>query len=245
MTEGTASPNRSIPWDDLDARARAGVPEHRRGWFQSMIRQGREAEEQGRETLAARCRDRIESELSSLAASSPGTSTLSSTPSTSSESVDRDASATAVTAFAALAARRGEALRGRVRELLDRHAEKLPPAEREELKAALAATENPSEGVSEAQVAGMRRRLVERLLRVSRYRRRAGLFSGWKSGASQTSGAADAPPEGPYNDYRALEETLRRVAATNPEWVAEFLDVYGEMRETERKYEAARGKKNS
>jgi hypothetical protein len=209
-------------WDTLEARARAGVPEHRRGWFQSMIRQGREAEIAGRETLAARCRERIEAELSALTTASSAAATS-------------EAPATAATAFAALAARREEVLRGRVRDLLDRHAEKLPAAEREELRAAL----RDADGLGEAQVAGMRRRLVERLLRAARYRRRAGLFSGWKS----TRTEAEARPEGPYNDYRALEETLRRVAASNPEWVAEFLDVYGDMRETERKYGEARGKR--
>ena len=235
MTEVPASPNRVIPWDDLEARARAGVPEHRRGWFQSMIRQGREAEGQGRGTLAERCRERIESELASLT----------SVAAASSQGEPGAASSVAVTAFASLATRRGEALRGSVRELLDRHAQKLPAAEREELRAALQATEADPEGAGEAQVAGMRRRLVERLLRVSRYRRRAASFGGWKAASPATSstGAADILPEGPYNDYRALEETLRRVAAANPEWVAEFLDVYGEMRDVERKYGEARGKR--
>jgi hypothetical protein len=216
-------------WDTLEARSRAGVPEHRRGWFQSMIRQGREAEGQGRETLAARCRERIEAELSALAPSS-----LASTPTET---------PAAATAFAALAARRGEALRGSVRDLLDRHAEKLPAAEREELRASLRELERgDADGLGGAQAAGMRRRLVERLLRAARYRRRAGLFAGWKANP-RTEG--EARPEGPYNDYRALEETLRRVAASNPEWVAEFLDVYGAMRETERQYGEARGKKGA
>jgi hypothetical protein len=135
-----------------------------------------------------------------------------------------------------------------VRDLLDRHAEKLPAAEREELRAALQVAENAEGAAGEAQVAGLRRRLVDRLLRAARYRRRAGLFAGWKAAPSSASRGEDsgdgaARPEGPYNDYRALEETLRRVAASSPEWVAEFLDVYGEMRETERKYGEARGRR--
>ncbi len=213
----TAAPD----WEGLEARARAGVPEHRRGWFQSMIRQGREAGEQGRDLLAARCRERVEAELAALALS-PSAPTSSASP-----------SGDKVAAFAALALRREGALREGILALLDRHADRLPAAERDAVREAL-------QGAGEAQLGGMRRRLVERLLRAARYRRRAGLFRGWK--ASPRAGE-DARPEGPYNDYRALEETLRRVAAANPEWVAEFLDIYAEMRETERKYGEGRGRR--
>jgi hypothetical protein len=214
-------------WDNLEARARAGVPEHRRGWFQSMIRQGREAEGQGREALAARCRERIEAELSALASvrSAPEASSAVST------APDK------VAAFAALALRREGAVREGILALLDRHADRLPVAERDAVREAL-------RDAGDAHLGGMRRRLVDRLLRAARYRRRAGLFAGWKpSPRGADAAGGEARPEGPYNDYRALEETLRRVAASNPEWVAEFLDVYGEMRGTERKYGEARGKK--
>lgn len=227
----TSAADREAPWDELEARARAGVPEHRRGWFQSMIRQGREAEAQGRETLAARCRARVEAELSSRV---PGAE----------EAPASSAAPEAVTAFAALAARREEVLRDRVRDLLDRHAEKLPAAEREELREALRSAEGAEGAGGAARAAGLRRRLVDRLLRAARYRRRADLFAGWKpTPRGADAGDGNERPEGPYNDYRALEETLRRVAASNPEWVAEFLDVYGEMRKTEQRYGEARGRK--
>ncbi len=203
-------------WDALEARARAGVPEHRLGWFQSMIRQGREAEQQGRAVLAARCRERVEAELSVFAA----------VPSASDSPAAPAASGTPA-AFAALAARREGALRAGILALLDRHADRLSVAERDAVREAL-------RDAGEAQLGALRRRLVERLLRAARYRRRAALFRGWK--AATPRGEDGNLPEGPYNDYRTLEETLRRVASAHPEWVAEFFDIYAEMRETERKY---------
>jgi hypothetical protein len=117
--------------------------------------------------------------------------------------------------LADLAARRGVAARARLAELLARHGDRLSAAER---------------------IAELRRRLVDRLLRASRYRKQGGRLAGW---AARKPAAPGTMPTGPYNDYRTLEETLRRIAAARPDgaaWAAEFFDVYAGMSAVRRVY---------
>jgi hypothetical protein len=240
-----------IDWDALNARLVAAasgssataLPSYRRIWFQSLIRQGREAEGAGRTVLAKHCFARLEQEFKTLgvpqaaeaarggeipaastadvpvslrhdaarAAGSPsGSSTTSSSPHSP---------------LKALAARRVLAAHARLKELLDRHDFRLPPDEAAVFRQALdASVESVSGGVT---ISDLRRRLVDRLMRAARYRRQAARLATWKP-------APPAAVSGPYNDYRALEDLLHRIAAANPhaaEWAAEFFDIYADMRD--------------
>jgi hypothetical protein len=209
-------------WDALLARvsaegddpALAGLPDYRRAWFFSLIRQGREADAAGRAALAAHCRARAESELAALvsAASSAGA-----------PAPDADVPGKAgASPLADLAARRGNASRARALEMLNRHGGSLTAAERTDFYAVLEGA------VSDAAVSELRSRLVDRLLRAGRYRRQGARLAGWA--AAKPAASPEDRPAGPYNDYAALEESLRRIAAIHPAWAAEFLDVYAGMR---------------
>lgn len=128
----------------------------------------------------------------------------------------------------ALAMRRDAAARARLRELLARHAARLSPDEVAGFLQALEATgTGAAPGVSSgAAVAGLRRRLLDRLMRAARYRRQASRLAAWNP----------APPTGvagPYNGYRALEDLLHRVTRAHPlaaAWAAEYFDIYAEMK---------------
>src|SRR5690606_132593 len=222
-------------WDALEARLAAALSEHpgrsgpalpsyRRPWFASLIRQGREAESAGRALLAAHCHARLEREFAQFGVASPpepaagGTSTAPRPPSP----------------LAALALRRDAAAPARLRELLDRHAAHLSPdevagfAQALEVETGAAATPSASSGT----VSRLRRRLLDRLMRAARYRRQAARLAVWNP----------VPPSGgtgPYNDYRALEEMLHRIARANPSaaaWAAEFFDIYADMKAVQDAY---------
>jgi hypothetical protein len=201
----------SLDWDALETRVSStSIPGYRRAWFVSLIRQGREAEVAGRSQLASHCLERVEKELrnysvevSAAAAPSPSTSPTSASP------------------LAELAARRGTATRARYLEMLQRHEARLSPTERETYRAAL-------EGADAAPVSDLRRRLVDRLLRSSRYQRQGERLAAWAR--FRPAAAAEVRPAGPYNDFQAVDEMVRRLAGQQPEWTAEFLDVYAGMR---------------
>jgi hypothetical protein len=205
------TPSSSLDWNALEARvSSASIPAYRRAWFVSLIRQGREAEGAGRAQLASHCLERVEKELrnypvgeAAQAVVPSGVSPISSSP------------------LADLAARRGTATRARYLEMLQRHEARLSPAERETYRAAL-------EGADAAPVSDLRRRLVDRLLRSARYQRQGGSLAAWAR--HRPTAAVEARPAGPYNDYQAVEEMVRRLAGQQPEWTAEFLDVYSGMR---------------
>ncbi len=129
-----------------------------------------------------------------------------------------------------------EASRRRLDALLERHGAALAPAERE-VYASVAAVPDGTTAHTREQ----RRALVGRLLRAKIYRRRgvALASSAWVRAVPETAGT----PAGPYNSLAALEETLRRVAAAHPEWVAEFLDLYGGMQAIRKSYGESAGKK--
>lgn len=221
--QGAAMPD----WAALEARVSgAGIPVYRRAWFLSLIRQGREADLAGRAHLAAHCHARVEKELDTWAAAHPAASPAAPSPAS--------ASPAPASPLADLAARRGSATRARYLELLARHDARLSPAEREAYRAALDPAEGAqgAQGAEAAPVSDLRRRLVDRLLRSARYRRQGARLAAWRPAAA----LSDDPPAGPYNDYRALEEILHRLAAAQPEWAAEFLDVYAGMRETRLAY---------
>jgi hypothetical protein len=209
-------------WDALDARLAASAPSatfpsYRRIWFSSLIRQGREADAQGRAALAAHCRTRLEQEFLAF-----GISLTSPAPQELEATAVAVATPSSPSPLKALAARRDLASRARLRELLDRHATRLSPDEVTAYRQALeGATEAGTATISE-----LRRRLVDRLMRAARYRRHAARLAAWRP----------APAEGvsgPYNDYRALEDIMHRIATANPhaaEWAAEFFDIYADMR---------------
>lgn len=227
----------SYDWDALESRvsgrdADAGslkavsplatLPEYRRVWFLSLIRQGRAADAEGRTALAAHCGARVEKELTALSVAA--TTAVANVPAPATTQP-----ATRATPLADLAARQGTASRARLQDLLARHAGRLSPAERAAFQSALeTATEGSDK--SHSSVAELRRRLVDRLLRASRYRRQAARLATWKPSPP------DAAPTGPYNDRRALEEALHRAAVHNPEWAAEFFDIYAGMRAVRKLY---------
>lgn len=209
-------------WDALEARVSmelgpggslAALPPFRRAWFESLLRQGRAAAEAGRAALAAHCRDRIDAELAALAphagpaAGDPSGARAKAAP-------PAEPAPRRISPLAALAARHDEASRRRLLMLLERHGARLPGDEAKAFRAALEGT-HPAE---------LRRRLVDRLLRAARYRRRAAGLLAW------VPAKADAAPAGPYNDRMAVEQLVHRLAQHQPEWTAEFLDVYAAMR---------------
>jgi hypothetical protein len=210
-------------WDALEARvAGAVMADHRRAWFRSLIGQGRAAEADGRPALAAHCRTRAEAELTAaFGPAGPPPAPVSARTSPLGE----------------LRARREAAARTRALELLARHGERLSPPERASFRAAL-------DEAPDSRIPGLRRRLVDRLLRAARYRRQGARLAAWTAAVPGSGSAPHLPevpqsealPSGPYNDYRALEDMLRRVASAHPDWAAEFLDVYAEMRAVRRAY---------
>jgi|GEM_PF-3613258 len=244
----TPAPPAGIDWDALNARlvaaasghAGATLPPYRRIWFQSLIRQGREAEGAGRTALAAHCRARLEREFQALGVplDIQGSAGLEAAgalthgmPAASPPDLRRagGASAPPITPsnpespLKALAARRMLAAHARLKELLDRHDFRLSPDEAAAFRQALDAA---VESASGATISDLRRRLVDRLMRAARYRRQAARLAAWRP-------APPAAVAGPYNDYRALEDLLHRVAAQGPhaaEWAAEFFDIYADMR---------------
>ncbi len=136
----------------------------------------------------------------------------------------------------ALARRREAAARARLRELLDRHAARLSPDEAAAFVQALETSGDAAAGAG-ASVSGLRRRLLDRLMRAARYRRQAARLAAWNP--ATPSGVA-----GPYNDHRALEELLHRITRANPlaaEWAAEFFDIYADMRAVHDAYNTIRG----
>ncbi len=224
----TGAPQGGLDWDALEARvAGAGIPGYRRAWFVSLIRQGREAEAADRSALASHCFTRTETELKGFPADTSSTSATSATgiASTGSSSHPQvppaSPSAPRNSPLADLAMRRGGANRARYLEMLLKHAARLSPAERESYRAAL-------EGSDAAPVSDLRRRLVDRLLRAARYQRQCGRLAAWAR--RRPASASEDRPAGPYNDYKAVAEMLRRLADLQPEWTAEFLEVYGDMR---------------
>lgn len=246
----TSAPVVGIDWDALNARLVAAasgssdtaLPSYRRFWFQSLIRQGREAEGAGRTVLAKHCFARLEQEFTALgvpqaAVAGPGGEGVAAvtrdvpvplrndvTRAAASASGSSTASSSHHSPLKALAVRRVLAAHARLKELLDRHDFRLPPDEAAVFRQALdASVESVSGG---ATISDLRRRLVDRLMRAARYRRQAARLAAWKP-------APPAAVSGPYNDYRALEDLLHRVAAANPhaaEWAAEFFDIYADMR---------------
>jgi hypothetical protein len=252
MTEtGSAQAVPGIDWDALDARlasAASGnsdtaLPAYRRIWFVSLIRQGREAEAQGRAGLAAHCLVRLEQEfkvfgIAGLSAHSDRAQDVLKTDdaghdhdtdrSTRTVRTEKTSDAAALSTkpspLKALAARREVAARARLRELLDRHDFRLSSDEAAAFRQALDGSGESTGGI--ASISDLRRRLVDRLMRAARYRRHAQRLAAWKP--TPAEGVS-----GPYNDYRALEDMLHRVAAANPhaaEWAAEFFDIYADMR---------------
>ncbi len=103
-----------------------------------------------------------------------------------------------------------QASRLRSEGLLKRYGHRLTVAERASYEKQLAGS-----GVA------MRRRLLDRLLRAAAQRRRPRRWEGLES--------LEILPRGPYNDRAVLEETLRRAAASDPEWTREFLDLYARL----------------
>jgi hypothetical protein len=203
-------------WAQIGERVRAALPsqtDHRQAYFLSLVRQGREAAEQDRSGVAAHCRACIEKGLAALAPRNPGAP---------------KASAAAPSALASLKSRWDAAARARATALLERHARRLAPAEREAYAASLDALSSAPDKSAQP----LRRKLVDRLLRAEAYRRRGARLSGWKKAPVPASG-----PAGPYNDFAALEQTVQRLAALHPEWAAEFLDLYGEMGRIRKAYE--------
>jgi hypothetical protein len=202
----------------------AALPEYRRVWFLSLIRQGRAADAVGRAALAAHCGARVEKELAALSAAATAAASNVPAPATTHP-------APRAAPLADLAARQGTASRARLQDLLSRHAGRLSPAERAAFQSALeTATDASGSDKNHASIAELRRRLVDRLLRASRYRRQAARLATWKPAPP------DATPTGPYNDRRALEEALHRATVHNPEWAAEFFDIYAGMRAVRKIY---------
>lgn len=209
-------------WAQVAERVRVALPssaDPRQAYYLSLARQGREAEEEGRAKVAAHCGACIDKGLAAVA-----------------EAAERDraasSSATArpaaePSALKKLKARWDEAARARAEALLGRHAARLAPAEREAYAAALEALSASPEKTARP----LRRKLVDRLTRANAYRRRAARLSGWTA-----SPAPETGPAGPYNDFAALEDMVRRVAVSNPEWAAEFLDLYGNMNALRKAY---------
>lgn len=130
----------------------------------------------------------------------------------------------------ALAQRRDAAARARLRELLARHAARLSPDEVAGFVQALETAE--TDAAPGATVAGLRRRLLDRLMRAARYRREAARLAAWNP----------APPSGvagPYNGYRALEDLLHRITRAHPmaaAWAAEYFDIYADMKAVQDAY---------
>jgi hypothetical protein len=245
----TPAPVVGIDWDALNARLVAAasgssdtaLPSYRRIWFQSLIRQGREAEGAGRTVLAAHCAARLAQEFTALGvpqaaiAGSGGEGPEAVTADVPAP-LRNDVTLAAVSALGsstassshhsplkALAARRVLAAHARLKELLDRHDFRLSPDEAAVFRQALDASVESVSG--SATISDLRRRLVDRLMRAARYRRQAARLAAWTP-------APPAAVSGPYNDYRALEDLLHRVAAQSPhaaEWAAEFFDVYADM----------------
>jgi hypothetical protein len=203
-------------WAQVAEQVRAALPsqlDHRQAYFLSLVRQGREAEEQDRSGVAVHCRACIDKGLAALA------------PLHLRAPVS---SAPAPSALAALKSRWDAAARGRAAALLERHARRLAPAEREAYGASLEALSSAPDKNAQP----LRRKLVDRLLRAEAYRRRGARLSGWKKAPVPATG-----PAGPYNDFAALEQTVQRLAVLHPEWAAEFLDLYGEMGRIRKAYE--------
>jgi hypothetical protein len=201
-------------WAHVSERVRAVLPsssDPRQAYFLSLARQGREAEEQGRSGVAAHCGACIEKGLDER------TAILESQRAASSASPRPSAQPSALQN---LKARWDEAARKRAEALLQRHAASLAPAEREAYAAAFEALSSSPGKTAQP----LRRKLIDRLTRASAYRRRAQRLSGWTASPPPETG-----PAGPYNDFAALEDMVRRVAASHPEWAAEFLDLYGNM----------------
>jgi hypothetical protein len=205
-------------WAQVGERIRAALPsggDYRQAYFLSLLRQGREAEELGRATVAAHCRRCIESGLAALPTTAPAVQGVT----TSSGKFAESQSAAAPSALSLLKGRWDTAARQRAATLLARHAKRLAPAEREAYAASLEALSTASGGAQP-----LRRKLIDRLLRAQAYRRRGARLSGWKSTPVPENG-----PAGPYNDFIALEQTVQRIAGIHPEWAAEFLDLYGDL----------------
>jgi hypothetical protein len=198
-------------WANVSERIRAVLPssaEPRQAYFLSLARQGREAEEQGRSGVAAHCGACIEKGLAALNAARAA------------EPARAPAKPAEASALKALKARWDKAARQRAEALLQRHAARLAPAEREAYAAAFEALSASPDKTAQP----LRRKLIDRLARAGAYRRRARRLAGWTASPPPETG-----PAGPYNDFAALEDMVRRVAASHPEWAAEFLDLYGNM----------------
>jgi len=241
-------------WAQRGDKIRAAFPtvdEPRQAYYLSLLRQGREAEEQGRVGVANHCRDLIRRGLEAFAAAQTAraaeASANASSAAADSSSPSRDLApqgkpAAPVTPLTALRSKWEAASRDRAAALLERHAQRLAPAEREAYLASLESLSAPAaSGPAGVSAQPLRRKLVERLLRAATYRRRAASFSGWKSAPVPSNG-----PAGPYNDFVALEQTVQRLAQQQPEWAAEFLDLYEGMGKIRSAYNALlpAGKKN-
>lgn len=156
-------------WAQTGERVRARLPsslDYRQAYFLSLLRQGREAEEQGRFALATHCRTCIENGLAALSPHSPAASKAAA-PSTDSS-------------LSLLKSRWDDAARQRAATLLERHGARLAPAERE------------AYGAHNGDAQSLRRKLIDRLLRAAAYRRRGARLSGWK--ATVISGTNPAGP---------------------------------------------------
>ncbi len=126
--------------------------------------------------------------------------------------------ALALTPLEALGERMEVASRSRARETLGRHSHRLTSAER-------AYYEEEITSVPKRGLAPLRRRLHNRLFRSFAKGARIPLepASGENLGSGEDS-------TGPYNDRAVLEETLRRAARVDPNWVAELTDLAAGVR---------------
>lgn len=124
---------------------------------------------------------------------------------------------------------------GDAERILDLHGSRLSSLERQSYRERLARlrheADQPAQGPKADQgLLDLRRRLYGRVLKAQKialHRRRAPASRPPIPARISATAAAWQPVTGPYNDRSNLEETLAVIAAADPAWVEEFLELYG------------------
>lgn len=203
------------------ALAAAALPAWRKAYLSDILASGRKFDAAGNARGADYCFAKVEAALGDLSAGAPG----------------------GAETAAPEPARPADRVRSRWRhdrladaeKVLDSHGSRLSSLERQSYRERLARLRQDSAQPAQAAKADqglldLRRRLYGRVLKsqkISLLRRRApGARPPLPARISATA-AAWQPITGPYNDRSNLEEAMAVIAAADPAWVEEFLELYG------------------